>query len=74
MTETTIFSSNAVKTLDDFGRYQLDEVVDPTILEMVGGGDNTANYVCPSGNVYCPSQPPTPPKDPSLVDPADGDY
>lgn len=51
--------SSTVIEFDRYGNYQLEEINDPEILEMIGGG-SSANYLCPSGNVYCPSNPPPP--------------
>jgi hypothetical protein len=54
---------------DEFGRYEIAEIVDDGELDQVGGG---ANWICPdlSGNIYCPTTT-APPSAPQAG--ADGD-
>jgi hypothetical protein len=54
---------------DQFGSFKMTEVLDASVLEAVGGGEDIKipipgiNFFCPTTTNNCP--PPTPPKPPS---------
>lgn len=49
---------------DEFGRYEITEITDEE-LDLVSGGDEVKNSICPDiicpGNILCPTNPPPPP-------------
>ena len=52
---------------DEFGRYEITEITDEE-LDLVSGGDEVKNSICPDiicpGNILCPPPAPTPPPAP----------
>ena len=53
---------------DEFGRYEITEITDDE-LDLVSGGDEVNNSICPDiicpGNILCPPPAPTAPTTPT---------